>query len=527
VAWVSERKDVLSALFWMLALFLYAGYVRDARKTRLIGVTIAFACALMSKPSAITLPFVLLLLDWWPFRRFSRAAVIEKLPLFALLIPSIILTLRAQTAAMGALSFAGRAANTILSYVDYLRILFWPSGLAVLYPYRVSIPSLAVVLALIVLIAITALAIYSARRAPYVLVGWLWFLGTLVPMSGLVQVGRQAMADRYTYLSFVGLFIAIVWSVWTFAEKRVVRVAAIAILAACSVATFVQAGYWKNSETLFARAVAVTTHNEVAQTNFAAALIDRGALQDALVHLRAAVDINPSSALVQNALGRALAGTGDPAGAERAYRQAIALDPSFNEAYRNLADIMVKAGHREEALALLQKANATKADTATRAELAAMRDDVDAALTEYAAAIAETPDNAEIRNGYAAMLARKGRDADALAQYQEALRVNPLHYDANMNIGALLSRMNREPEALEHFAKAAEARPSSVEPHIYLALMYGNNGQAARAVEEVEKAGKINQAEANRIFTNAVHMPFKETNLADYRMALLSQIPGR
>src|ERR1051326_4693902 len=212
VAWVSERKDVLSAFFWMLTLYLYAGYVRDERKTKLIGITIAFACALMSKPSAITLPFVLLLLDWWPFARFSRKAIIEKIPLFALLIPSILLTLRAQTAAMGAVSFGGRIANTILSYVDYLRILVWPSGLAILYPYRLSIETIAVVLAALVLLILTAAAIYFARRAPWVLVGWLWFLGTLVPMSGLVQVGRQSMADRYTYIAFVGLFIAIVWS---------------------------------------------------------------------------------------------------------------------------------------------------------------------------------------------------------------------------------------------------------------------------------------------------------------------------
>ena len=369
VAWVSERKDVLSALFWMLTLYLYAGYVRDEKKTRLIGVTIAFACALMAKPSAITLPFVLLLLDWWPFQRLSRKAILEKLPLFALLIPSILLTLRAQTGAMGTLTLSGRIANTILSYVEYLRVLVWPSGLAVLYPYRLSIQTIAVVLAALVLIAITAAAIYFARRAPFVIVGWLWFLGTLVPMSGLVQVGRQAMADRYTYISFVGLFIAIVWSFVGAAapsgtataggsgRHKVLRAGAIAILIAFCAVTYVQAGYWKNSETLFARAVAVTKRNDIAHLNLGAALLDRGAVQDALVHFREAVAIDPSNALAQNDLGRALAATGDTAGAEKAYTQALALAPSLTEAYRGLAGLKLKSGHRDEALALLQKAN--------------------------------------------------------------------------------------------------------------------------------------------------------------------------
>jgi tetratricopeptide (TPR) repeat protein len=526
VAWVSERKDVLSAFFWMLTLFLYAGYVRSGEKRKLIGVTIAFACALMSKPSAVTLPFVLLLLDWWPFARLTKEKttqlIVEKLPLFALLIPSILLTLRAQTGAIGAVSFAGRFANAILSYADYLRMLVWPSGLAILYPYRASIQSISVVFAVVVLIAITVLAIAYARRAPYVIVGWLWFLGTLVPMSGLVQVGRQAMADRYTYISYVGLFIAIVWAMFTYAEKYA-RPVAIAILVVFSGATFVQAGYWKNSETLFAHALDATKGNDIAHLSIGAAMLERGAAQEALDHLRKAVEIDPRNPLAQNNLGRALAATGDAAGAERAYRQAMALDPNLAEAYRNLADVKMRAGQTAEATALLQKANGMKADTATRAELAAVQGDVDTALTEYAAAVREAPDNAEIHNGYAAMLARKGRDNEAMAEYLEALRINPAHYDANMNLGALFSRMGRDADATQHFQKAAEVRPNTLEPHIYLALIYGNSGDAAKAVQEVEAAAKIDPAEANRVFSNAVRIPFKETNLADYRAALLAQ----
>jgi tetratricopeptide (TPR) repeat protein len=535
VAWVSERKDVLSAFFWMLTLYLYAGYVRDERKTKLIGITIAFACALMSKPSAITLPFVLLLLDWWPFARFSRKAIIEKIPLFALLIPSILLTLRAQTAAMGAVSFGGRIANTILSYVDYLRILVWPSGLAILYPYRLSIETIAVVLAALVLLILTAAAIYFARRAPWVLVGWLWFLGTLVPMSGLVQVGRQSMADRYTYIAFVGLFIAIVWSFVGAAalsgtataegsgRHKVLRGAVLVILIACCAVTYVQAGYWENSETVFARAVSVTKRNDIAHLNYGAALLDRGAVQEALAQFRESVAIDPASPLAQSNLGRALAATGDPAGAEKAFAEAIKLAPTFSEPYRGLASLKMQSGKRDEALALLQKANASRPDAATRGDLAVVRDDVDTALTEYASAVRDTPNSADIRNSYAAMLARKGRDAQALDEYREALRIEPGHYEANMNIGALLSRSGRDGDALGHFEKAADSRRNTPEPHIYLALIYGNRGEPARAVAEVEAAARIDQVEANRIFTNAVRIPFRETNLADYRAALLGQ----
>ena len=520
VAWVSERKDVLSAFFWMLTLYLYAGYVRDEKKTKLIGVAIAFACALMSKPSAITLPFVLLLLDWWPFQRFGRKAILEKLPLFALLIPSILLTLRAQTGAIGAVSLGSRIANTIVSYVDYLRVLVWPSGLAILYPYRLSIPTIAVVLAALVLIGITAAAIYFARRTPWVLVGWLWFVGTLVPMSGLVQVGRQSMADRYTYISFVGLFIAIVWSLRQF---RALPAVAGAILITCCAVTYVQAGYWQNSETLFARAISVTQRNDIARLNLGAALLDRGAVQDALVQFRDSVAIDPSNVFAQANLGRSLAATGDIPGAEKAYVEAIKLSPTFSDAYRSLANLKLKGGHRDEALALLQKANTMRPDAATRADLAVLHDDVDTALKEYEVAVRDTPNSADIHNSYAAMLARKERSAEALDQYQEALRIEPGHYDANMNIGALLSRSGRDGEALSHFAKAAESRTNTPEPHIYLALIYGNRGEAARAVTEVESAARIDQAEANRIFTNAVRIPFSETNLADYRAALMKQ----
>ena len=523
VAWVSERKDVLSAFFWMLALFLYA------KRTRMVWVAIAFACALMSKASTVTLPFVLLLLDYWPLRRNEplRKLIIEKIPLFVLLIPAILMTLRAQSGAISsAVSLGGRIANTLISYVSYLRMLFWPADLAVFYPYRMVIQTSGVVLAAVLLIAITIAALSVRKRAPFITVGWLWFIGTLVPMPGVVQAGQQSMADRFTYIPFVGLFIAIVWAAYTFIPlKRELAIVAVAVLVALGAATFVQAGYWQNSETVFARAVAVTERNALANLNLGSALMERGAVKEAGVHFRTAVEIEPNNALAQNGLGVALAAVGDNANAEKALRRAIELDPKLSHAYRKLAEVQIKTGKSSEAIALLEKANREDADDAgTRAELASVKGDVDGAIANYAQAIEKSPNDGELRNSYAAMLARKGRDQDALEQYRVALRLRPDHYEANMNIGALLARLNQNPEAIDHFVRAAATRPGSPEPRIYLALIYGNQNEPQRAVAEVDAARKLDPEGANKFFTNAVRIPYKETNLQDYRAALMAQV---
>lgn len=530
VVWVSERKDVLSAFFWMLTLFLYAGWYQTGRKPlRMVAIALACAGALLAKPAAVTLPFVLLLLDYWPLaRRDWRRMILEKIPLFALVLIDVLMTLRAQTAAIGTVSFAGRVANTLLSYVEYLRLLVWPSKLAVFYPYRTSIQSIDVILAAILLVVITAAVVWLARRAPYVAVGWLWFLGTLVPMAGVVQVGRQSMADRYTYISYVGLFIAIVWSIRALALRRPalvkpVVVAAGAVIVALGAATYVQAGYWKNSETLFGRALQVTKPNGTVHLNYASALLERGAADDAVPHLRTALTLEPGNALAYSGLGNALVSLGDDAGAEHALRQAIKLDPWLSAAYRGLAQIEMKRGRSSAAIELLEKAsrNPGDADPAVAADLAAMKGDITGALPYYAEAVEQRPKDAILRTNYGAMLTRMGREQDALAQYEEALRLSPGYYEVHMNLGALLSRLER-PEATTHFQNAARIRPKSPEPHIYLSLVYAN-AKDPRAIAEVEAAANIDPVAANSIFTNAVRIPFKDSNLSDFRAALKAQ----
>src|ERR1051325_896967 len=351
VAWVAERKDVLSALLFMLALYLYAGYAKSGRRALMIGVTVAFALALMAKPSVITLPFVLLLLDWWPLQRLGRTPfsrlLVEKVPLFALVIVSIIVTLRAQTEALVEVSLSSRVQNAIIAYADYLRMLVWPAGLAIFYPTPSAIPAATVLFAFVLLLAITIAVLLYARRWPFLAVGWLWCLGTLVPMSGIVKAGIQWIADRYTYLSYVGLFIAIVWGLRAIAAsrpglQRAFAALAIVVLAALSVATFAQLRYWKDAETLFTRTLAVTSKNPVAEANLAMVLYDRDRAREALPHIRASVAMDPAISSSQYTLGRMLEATGDTAGAEQALRQAITLDPAFVRPYRALADLRIE-----------------------------------------------------------------------------------------------------------------------------------------------------------------------------------------
>ena len=533
VAWVAERKDVLSALLFMLALYLYAGYAKSGRRALMIGVTVAFALALMAKPSVITLPFVLLLLDWWPLQRLGRTPfsrlLVEKVPLFALVIVSIIVTLRAQTEALVEVSLSSRVQNAIIAYADYLRMLVWPAGLAIFYPTPSAIPAATVLFAFVLLLAITIAVLLYARRWPFLAVGWLWCLGTLVPMSGIVKAGIQWIADRYTYLSYVGLFIAIVWGLRAIAAsrpglQRAFAALAIVVLAALSVATFAQLRYWKDAETLFTRTLAVTSKNPVAEANLAMVLYDRDRAREALPHIRASVAMDPAISSSQYTLGRVLEATGDTAGAEQALRQAITLDPAFVRPYRALADLRRKAGYQSEALSLLTKAaQLDEHDASARAELAAARGDVNGALAEYANAIQQSPDDANLRNDYATILARQQRDQEALNEYLEALRIRPDHYLAHMNAGALLRRLGRDQEAMAHLMKAATLRPNSPEPHVYLGLIYAVRNERTNAIAEIDTAMRLDPAGANRYFTDLVRVPFRESNLADYRTLLLSQ----
>jgi protein O-mannosyl-transferase len=478
VAWISERKDVLSTLLFLATILLYV-------EKRYLAMYVAFALALLAKPMVVTLPFVLLLLDWWPLKRGIR--IKEKLPLFAMVIPAIVLTLRAQAKGIAVgISLAERLGNAIQSYVSYLLTLAWPTHLAIIYPMRPPSPALTFG-ALIMLLAITAAALYFARRAPFAIVGWLWYLGTLVPVIGIVQVGRQAMADRYTYIPSIGIFIAVVFLIDRLTVPRNALVGATAaILTLFANLTFRQTQTWQNSETLYRHAIEVTSNNDVAHT----------------------------------LLGEVYNGAHDTAAAEREFNAALEINPKNEETLLDFGRLKLAMGNTKEAIPLLERALAARDDVATRAALERARGNFDAALAAYQQAVRERPELADRHNDYAAMLARTGRDDEAVEHYNEALRIDPAQYDARMNLGAILSRRNNNAGAIEQFKAAAESLPSSPEPHVYLALVYATEKRFIEAVSEVKAAKAIDHDEANAQLTNAVHLQPNPSNIDAYEKYL-------
>jgi hypothetical protein len=345
VAWVSERKDVLSGLCWMATLGAYLGYVRKPGPLRYLAALLAFVLGLLSKPMVVTLPFVLLLLDWWPLGRLRRRGeptfarlVVEKSPFFALSAASSVMTYVAQARdgaviTLDNLSAGWRVANALAAYGTYLEKTLWPSGLAIFYPHPgTALPAWQAAAGLLALAAITLAAARLWRSRPELPVGWLWFLGTLVPVIGLVQVGLQAVADRYSYLPLTGLFIAAAWSVRRAGGRwpRTVVAGAAALLVTLAAVARLQAGYWRDDVTLYTRALAVTEHNFVAHANLGVALIARGRRREGLLHLVQANRIRPAGSAEVLELAAALDWEGLAAEAEEMRRlgRALARSPA-------------------------------------------------------------------------------------------------------------------------------------------------------------------------------------------------------
>jgi protein O-mannosyl-transferase len=386
VAWISERKDVLSALFFMLTLLAYLHYTRAPSIGRYVTVGLVFAFGLMAKPMLVTLPFVLLLLDYWPLGRFEarrsntvrqlKRLVLEKIPLITLSAVSSIVTFLAQRGAIGwteQLPMSERISNAFVAYVVYVRQMFWPARLAVFYPHPENrLPGWEVSLALIVLVGITAAAFVFRKKAPYLVTGWLWYLGMLVPVIGLLQVGWQGHADRYTYLPQIGLYIAVTWAVtdltrsWRF-QRIALAAAAVLIGGALSCRAWLQTSYWRDSETLFTHALAVTSNNDVALNNLGIIFLDKGQLDDAISKLQAAIDLRPENAPAHDNLAKALLKKGQVAEAMVHYRKFLELEPANVEARNTLGTALIQQGHVREALDQWQEALALQPENGNAA----------------------------------------------------------------------------------------------------------------------------------------------------------------
>jgi Flp pilus assembly protein TadD len=483
VAWVSERKDVLSGLFWMLTLAAYGAYARRPTLGRWLGVAAVFALGLLAKPMLVTLPFVLLLFDYWPLRRFHVGdhawvgLVREKIPLFALAAVASVVTVVAQRNA-GALNtlasapFSYRVGNALVSYATYVRKTVWPNDLMVFYPPAPTLSAWTALAAGALLVVVSALALACARRAPYLPVGWLWYLGTLVPVIGLVRQGDQAMADRFTYLPSIGLFVMVAWGARALVARpaavRVLAVASVLVLAACGAATSRQLAYWRSSRTLFAHALAVDPDNYLAHSNLGVALAADGRHDEAMAHYERAVALQPTYAKARLNLGGALARSGRVDAAEAEYREALRLDPDSALAAYDLGLLLAESGRLDEAIALYRRALAldpryAKAWNNLGWALAAEGQLADA-VTAYERALAVDPALTAAHNDLAVALEGLGRNDEALAHYAAAVRLAPDEPRAHANYAAVLASRGRYDEAIAARARAASGPPPGATP---------------------------------------------------------------
>jgi tetratricopeptide (TPR) repeat protein len=374
VAWVAERKDVLSGFFWMLTMAAYARYARAPNAGSYVLVAVCLTLGLMAKPMLVTLPCVLLLLDYWPLRRAEPGTgksigwlVVEKLPLFALAAGASVLTWNAQQAggaieSLESYPLGSRIENALVSYVRYIGMAIWPSGLAVFYPHPGSkLQVWQVVGAGALLIVITAGTIALRRRAPYFLVGWLWYGGTLVPVIGLVQVGQQALADRYTYIPLIGVFITVAWSFGDLLircpDLRIWAIAATAAaVMACAVGSWRQARHWKDSVSLWEHALSVTPDNYTVRNALGRGLLEEnGSAAAAEEHFRAALELRPGYVKALGNLGRALARQEKNEEAILWYQRALEIEPDSFETRNNLGIALAKCGRLDEAIEQLQE----------------------------------------------------------------------------------------------------------------------------------------------------------------------------
>ena len=373
VVWISSRKDVLSTLFLLLTLLAYVRYAARGRWGSYFLVLVLFVLGLMAKPMLVTLPFLLLLLDYWPLGRLQlgqamaapsktrpvplRALVLEKLPMIVLSVAFSVVAFVAQGDAVTSLKkcpLSVRLANVPLSYVRYLKKMFWPDDLAIFYPHPLSIRFLLVLAALCFLALVTIWVVSNGKRQPYLLVGWLWYLGSLVPVIGIIQLGAQAIADRYTYVPLIGLFIIIAWVLSDIQSLQVARIATaavVAILVACVSSASAQLGYWKDNISLFTRALAVTASNSLAHYNLALAFVATGQIDKSIEHFETALAMDPESADGHNNLANALLQERHVDEAIEHYRMAITQRPNFAIAHINLGTALAERGRVDDAIA--------------------------------------------------------------------------------------------------------------------------------------------------------------------------------
>jgi tetratricopeptide (TPR) repeat protein len=521
VAWISERKDVLSALFFFLTLWMYASYAERPNSKRYLWVLFFFLLGLMAKPMLVTLPFVLILLDYWPLDRFKLDMVftrrgkgerlrflhlvLEKVPLFVIAAAASALTFAAHQKAGGiytleALPIDVRMTNAFLSYLKYIGKLFYPAQLAVLYPHPHSASWLKSGVAVLFLGGISWLVLRNARKHPYLFVGWLWYLGVLVPVIGFVHAGSQAMADRFVYIPFIGLYIAIAWGIPQFMRSCAHRRLYLAILSTSClsilmVTSWDQTRYWQSSLKLFAHTLANTSDNWLISGSLANALDKEGRTDEAIVYYFKALRIEPNYWDAHYNLGNALDKKGRTNDAIKHYLEVLQIKPDHEKAHNNLGIALDKQGRTDDAIEHYLEALQIRPDFEEAHNNLGIALDkqgrTDDAIKQYLEALQIKPDYVYALNNLGNALDKKGRTDDAIKYYLEALRIKPGFEEAHNNLGNVLREKGRIDDAIRHYLEALRIKPDYEKAHNNLGIALIQQGNVKEAIHHFREAIRI------------------------------------
>ena len=553
VAWVAERKDVLSACFGLSCLICYTRHVQKMEAVGNSSVVswvrspfywLAFFCfslGLMSKPMLVTWPFVLLLLDCWPLQRLSqwKQLLVEKIPFLLLCVFSCAVTFVAQKhggAVVGIqdLTLEMRSENAVISYCRYLGKLFWPTNLAPFYPLPDRWPVKEFFLAGVLLVGLSVLLVRWRRQHPYLLVGWLWYVGTLVPVIGLVQAGRQSMADRYTYLPSLGFLILVVWGVCELTRRwrhhvLVLSMVGLTAIISCLGLTWQQIGYWQDAETLFRYTIKVTKDNYFGYRMVGDELQAKGRLGEAIIFYQEAIRLKPYFFAAEYNLGHAYEAQGRLVEAFNCYLQAVKWQPDFFQAYNDLGNILVAKGQWDEAIPYYRQAINYKPDYPEAHNNLGItllnKGLVDEAISEFQQAVRLKPDYARAHKylGFALVnqgrveeavyelqqavrqnpsdsqshydlgvaFGKKGRNDEAIAQYQEAIRLNPNDVTSHNNLGNALFRQGRQTEAIVQYRESIRLKPDYAEAHNNLGYVLLENKQIEESISQFQEALRL------------------------------------
>jgi tetratricopeptide (TPR) repeat protein len=565
VAWASERKDVLSTFFWLLTMWGYVRYVRRASFGRYVLLVVLFGLGLLAKQMLVTLGFVLLLLDYWPLKRFGvgaqglgnsggrsvsvglRRCILEKVPLFVLSGVASVIVFRVQqdTIVMKPIieyPVVWRLANAVVAYSVYIGKMFWPARLAIIYPHQGSqLPLWQIGGSGLLLVGITTAVIWSLRRRAYLAVGWLWYLGTLVPVIGLVQVGNQAFADRYTYVPLTGLFIMMGWGLWELLgglryRTVVLSLSGVVLAGALGVLTWRQVVHWRTGTTVHEHATKVVANNWVAhnmlglalasenkpkeaaehyrealrikptnshiENDLGLALVAQGETGEAIVHFRRAVLQNPDSCKMRVNLGAALSEQSMVAEAAIEFKEALRIDPGAYRVHHNLGVLLVNQKDLDGAIRHFEEAVKIRRDFAdshiSLGVVYSRQGNLEEAIKHYRQALRIDPSRSQVRVGLAdshhklgISLVQEGKLTEAMAQLREVLRINPDAYKVHHDLGVVLVEQKEPEEAISHFREALRIEPNFTDAHVNLGIVLARQGKVEAAIKHYGEAVRI------------------------------------